>query len=187
MATRNYTGIKKLNYLLEKNAGPEQYLFSVHGFSSVFHELSFPALKMLFKRAVDNDIFKRVCRGVYLYDKVDWPRGLLLYHTAAKLRNNTFNYISLESALSDAGIISQMPLQWLTLMSGGRSNQIDCGSWGTIEFVHTRQRPEELHTQLVYDRRCRLWRATVSRAISDMKNCRRPLDLINWSVVDELV
>lgn len=184
---RNYTGIKKIRYLLEKHANKENYLFSLHDFSAVFGELSKPALKMLLKRAIDNDILVRVCRGVYLYDKVDWPRGFLLYHVAAKLRSNTFNYISLESALSDAGVISQIPLQWLTLMSGGRSNTIDCGKWGTIEFVHTVQTPESLSAHLVYDAPCRLWRAPLSLALQDMKNCKRPLDLIDWSIANDLI
>jgi hypothetical protein len=101
------------------------------------------------------------------------------------MRADTFNYISLESALSDAGVISQVPLQWLTLMSGGRSAIIRCGDFGTIEFIHSAKVPATLAGRVVHDERCGLWRASVGLAIEDMKACRRPLDLIDWSAVDE--
>lgn len=180
-------GLKKLRFLLETCANPEHYLFSLPDFAPIFPELSAGALKMLLSRSIVDDLLCPVCRGVYLYKRVEYPHGLVLAYTASKLRSDTFNYISLESALSDAGVISQMPFQWLSLMSGGRSTKIQCGTWGTIEFVHTEKKPEQLAEKLVYDERCRLWRAPVTLALQDMKACRRPLDLVDWSVVDEFV
>jgi hypothetical protein len=111
----------------------------------------------------------------------------LLFHAAARLRAHEFNYISLETALSDAGIISQIPMNWITLMSSGRSSLIKCGSWGTIEFVHTAQKAEALSGQLDYDSRCRMWRAKPAQAIRDMKAAKRNLDLIDWSIANEFV
>lgn len=181
----NGKGIKKLRALLEEFADANHYLFSLDDLSPTFGELSRPALKVLLQRAVSDELLVPLCRSLYLYPKTATPKGLVLYHAAAKLRAGTFNYISLESALSDAGIISQVPLQWLTLMSGGRSSVIPCGRFGTIEYVHTAATPTELATEVVYDSRCRLWRATASRAIRDMRRCRRPLDLIDWSLVHE--
>ena len=110
-----------------------------------------------------------------------------MYHVAARLRADEFNYISLETASSDAGVISQVPINWISLMSSGRCHKIDCGSWGAIEFVHTRQEPNQLLNQLVYDSRCGLWRASVSLALRDMRVTRRSLDLIDWSVASEFV
>ena len=48
--------------------------------------------------------------GLYLYPRASHPGGLILYHAAVGLRADAFNYISLESALSDAGVISQIPM-----------------------------------------------------------------------------
>jgi len=180
-------GIRKLRFLLESNADQEHFLFGVSDFAPVFPELSSDALKMLITRAAKDALLEPICRNVYLYAKSGFSRGFLLHHAAAKLRANTLNYISLESALSDAGVISQIPLQWITLMSGGRSAKIDCGTWGTIEFVHTAKRPEILANELSYDTRCGLWRASVKLAIADMRAARRPFDLVDRSVVDELV
>jgi hypothetical protein len=112
---------------------------------------------------------------------------LLLFHVAALLRAGDFNYLSLETVLSDAGVISQLPINWITIMSSGRSNVIRCGEWGTIEFVHTTKLPNVLHEQLEYDARCHLWRASVALAVKDMKSTKRNLDLIDWGVIHESV
>jgi hypothetical protein len=132
---------------------------------------------------------ERICRGLYLYKQNQkTPHGgLLLFHAAAHLRASGFNYISLETALSEAGVISQIPINWISIMSSGRSNVINCGRFGNIEFVHTRQRPEALVQDLHYDTRCRLWRASVALALRDMRATHRSLDLITWSVADELI
>jgi len=111
----------------------------------------------------------------------------MLHHIAAKLRPSGLNYLSLETVLSDAGVISQIPMNRITLMSSGRSNVIDCGRWGSIEFVRTQQLASQLVGQLQYDPQCRLWRATVSQALRDMRATHRSLDLIDWSVAHEFV
>ncbi len=110
-----------------------------------------------------------------------------MYHAAARLRANEFNYISLESVLSDSGVISQIPMNWVTLMSSGRSYIVDCGDFGHIEFIHTKKVPDSIGAQLHYDMRCRLWRASVELAIRDMVLTRRNIDLIDWEAVHEFI
>lgn len=179
--------IKQLTRTLAELASVEHYLFTLTDLRALLPALSETAFKTLLSRAVSGGHLARVCRGLYLYERVDYPRGLLLFHAAARLRADTFNYISLETALSDAGVISQIPINWITLMSAGRSNIIRCGAWGTIEFVHTRKRPDEVAGQLSYDRRCHLWRASVTLALQDMRATRRNMELVDWSVVNEPV
>ena len=72
-------------------------------------------------------------------------------------------------------------------MSAGRSSTIRCGIWGTIEFVHTLKGADAVASQLHYDTRCHLWRASVRLAAQDMRTTRRNLDLIDWSVINESV
>lgn len=178
---------QRLRQVLEHLASPEHYLFSPSDFAVVFSELSYSALKALLSRTVADGLLKRVCRGIYLYDKVDYPRGLVLYHTIAKLRAYTFNYLSLETVLSEAGIISQVPPQWITVMTGGRSGIISCGDFGTIECVHTKRSPESLAGRVTCDIQRKLLRADVSLALEDMKRTGRSLDLVNWDLVDEFI
>lgn len=177
--------IRKMQGELARLANAEHYLFSVADLQAIFD--GGRGLPVLLSRAEKAGILKRVCRGVYLYPLVDYPRGRLLYHVAALLRAGEFNYISLESALSDAGIISQIPVGTVTLMSSGRSNILSCGDFGRIEFIHTTRRPDELAGSLAYDPECGLWRATPALALRDMRATRRNKDLINWEVARELV
>jgi len=178
--------IKRLAQGLSQLASAEHYLFAPSDLRVLLAELSDTAFNTLLSRAVSTGLLQRVCRGIYLYPLVPYPPGRVLYHAAARLRAETFNYLSLETVLSDAGVISQLPLQWITLMSSGRSNTIACGDWGSIEFIHTTQLPAALASHLHYDTDCRLWRASVSQALRDMKSARRPLDLVDWDAVKEL-
>ncbi len=179
--------VKQLNHIITELADEEHYLFSLSDLRGAIPGQTRGAFKALISRAVKAGLLKRVCRGLYLYPKVSYDAGLVLYHTAARLRAHEFNYISLESLLSDAGVISQIPMHWITLMSSGRSNIINCGTWGHIEFIHTKNSPVALANQLTYDSRCHLWRASVSRAIKDMQRTRRSTDLIDWDFAHELI
>jgi hypothetical protein len=136
-------------------------------------------------RAERQGVLMRVCHGLYRYPASGSGDGLLLYHAASRLRAGAFNYISLESALSDTGVISQVPMHHVTLMSSGRTATLSCGQFGSIEFVHTKKRPAALADQLIYDARCHLWRASVALALRDMKAARRSLDLVQWEAVDD--
>ena len=114
-------------------------------------------------------------------------RGCCCFMPPPDCARASSTHISLETALSDAGVISQAPMNWITLMSSGRRNTIRCGAWGTIEFVHTCRKPAELRDNLTYDVRCRMWRASVSLAMRDMRLTRRSLDLVNQEAAHDLV
>ena len=179
--------IKQLTQGLERLASKEHCLFTPADLRALLPVLSEGAFKTLLSRAVKAGYLSRVCRGLYLYERVDYPHGLLLFHAAAHLRAGTFNYISLETALSDAGAISQIPINWITIMSAARSNIIQCGSWGVIEFVHTSRTPDDVAGHLHYDSRYHLWRGSVELALRDMRLTRRDIDMIDWSSVSESI
>lgn len=175
-----------LNWL-QKNATNEHCLFALQDLRALFPNLSDSAFKTLLSRTVRAEYLERVCRGLYLYRKVVVLDGLLLFRAAAHLRADKFNYISLETVLSDAGIISQIPMNRISMMSSGRSNSVSCGKWGTIEFIHTHQKPTDVIGQLSYDIHCGVWRANVALALRDMKATHRNSDLINWEVANEFI
>ena len=175
--------IKILNGLVSK----DHCLFSFSDLRGILPELSLSAFKALISRLEKRGVLKRVCRGIYLYPLSDYDQGLLLFHAAALLRANEFNYISLETALSDTGMISQTPINWITVMSSGRRNIIRCGKWGTIEFVHTSRRPADCCGLLTYDNRSHMWRASVPLAMRDMRLTRRSMDLVDREAMDGLV
>lgn len=179
--------LQRLYQGLDRLATPERYLFTPADMRVLVTDISDSAYRALLSRANKAGKLERVCRGLYVYHPAGPMPGLLLFHAAARLRAHEFNYISLETALSDSGVISQMPINWITLISSGRNNIIRCGRWGTIEFIHTRQNPAAVAPDLTYDARCRLWRASTRQALRDMRMARRNLDLVDWSVVNELV
>ncbi len=179
--------IKRLAQTLADLADGNHAVFSPADLRAVLPKHHPGAFRALLSRAVKDRLLRRICRGLYLYSRADYSRGLILYHAAVRLRADAFNYISLESALSDAGAISQIPMNHVTLMSSGRTATIRCGEFGVIEFVHTKKRPGELTSELTYDWRCHLWRASVGLAIRDMKAAKRSLDLVDWETVDESI
>ena len=179
--------MKYLSQWLSENADNNHYLFTLSDLQSLFTGLSENTFKTLLSRAVRSGLLIRVCRGLYLYQKAMPRDGLLLFHAAAMLRANDFNYISLETTLSDVGVISQIPLNWITIMSSGRSNIISCGNDGNIEFVHTNQKPSSLIKSLTYDHHCGMWRANVELALRDMKATHRNTELIDWDIANELI
>ena len=177
--------LKKLSQVLEALADREHCIFAPADLAAVLPGCR--QMPVLLSRATKAGVLKRMCRGIYLYPKTDYPAGHLLFHAAARLRAEAFNYISLETALSDAGVISQVPMNWITLLSSGRSHVVDCGDFGHIEFVHTAQHPENLSGELSYDADCHLWRASVRQALRDMKTTRRSMDLVDKEAAHELV
>ncbi len=172
---------------LDQNANGEHYLFTLQDLRALCPELSNSAFKTLISRTVRAGYLSRICRGLYICKRAIPPSGFVLYHAAALLRANEFNYISLETVLSDAGDISQIPMIWVSIMPSGRSNIVSCGEFGTIEFIHTTQKPSHIMKQLIYDTNCRLWRAIVPLALRDMKATHRNCDLINWDIANEFI
>jgi predicted transcriptional regulator of viral defense system len=144
-------------------------------------------LPVLLSRAAKSGLLRRVCRGIYHFPVRDYPAANLLFHAAARLRAGEFNYLSLETVLSEAGVISQIPMNWITVMTSGRSHVVNCGEYGNIEFVHTAQRPEHIAGELTYDAVRHLWRATVKQAMRDMKATRRSMELVDKEVARGLV
>lgn len=171
---------------LDKNASSAHYLFTLQDLSPFFPGSSPHALKTLLSRMVNHGL-ERICRDLYAYKSAEFSHGRLLYHAAAHLRAHAFNYLSVESVLSDAGIISQIPTHTIFIMSSGRSSKISCGKFGMIEYIHTQQKPSQLTDHLVYDNECRLWRADIKLALRDMKKTQRNQDLINWDKVHEFI
>jgi hypothetical protein len=168
-------------------ASPQACLFTPTDLRALLPNHSDIAFKTLLSRAVKDGQLQRVCRGLYLYEKAKPDHGKILFNAVSKLRPLALNYLSLESALSDAGLISQVPMNRITVMSSGRSSVFDCGKWGSIEFVKTKQKPNELTANLIYDPRYGLWRASVHQALRDMRATQRCHDLIDLEASRESI
>ncbi|WP_199030737.1 type IV toxin-antitoxin system AbiEi family antitoxin [Ralstonia sp. ASV6] len=121
-------------------------------------------------------LITRVARGLYINPRARSLPPDVLSALVPFIRPWDFNYLSLESALSEAGWISQIPSR-MTLMSTGRSQTFNT-PYGTLEFVHTARNPESFADELNYDGQREMAVATPDRALRDLKRVGRNLDLV---------
>ncbi len=71
--------IQLLRKALEDLCNSDHCRFAVSDFCSLFPHMSSNTLKTLLSRAHAVGLLKRVCRGIYLYDRVDYPEGISFF------------------------------------------------------------------------------------------------------------
>lgn len=134
------------------------------------------ALELRLQRMVDRGVLIRAARGVYALAESSQPKTSLIEEVAVALRPAEWSYISLESALSEHGWISQIPVGRITVMTTGRSGSFTT-PWGVIEFTHTTRDPSEiLEATVDTGRPLRLARAAT--ALRDLRRVGRNLHLV---------
>ncbi|MEQ7871603.1 hypothetical protein V6R97_13200 [Chromohalobacter salexigens] len=120
-------------------------------------------------------MLEAVSRGVYVY-KLSRNHDLL-ERIAKTMRRGEYSYVSLESALSEYGAISQIPVDRLTVMTTGRKGEYRT-PYGTIEFTHTKRSvPQLLDRMRDVGRPLRL--ATPQAAWADLKRVGRNTHLVD--------
>ncbi len=140
-------------------------------------------LKYLHK-AVKAGVLNRIAVGLY-YNPLAGIKTLgVLEHIATLLHWKSFLYISLESQLSHIGVISQIPMKRLTVMTTGRSGETKT-PFGVIEFTHTSKDPDSLVDELYFDPEVGMLRAKKDRAIADLKRVGRNQHMLMEGHVDE--
>lgn len=140
-------------------------------------------LDQTINRLVENGILRRAVRGVFVFALSKHRSAITIEHIANNMRRGELTYESLESALSQYGAISQVPLDRITLMTTGRSGEY-CTPYGVIEFVHTKQLPSVIVPELRDRDGHPLPIATAKRAYRDLKRVGRNLDLVNEEELD---
>lgn len=131
------------------------------------------------QRLVEAGVLKRVAKGVYLNpDGLPGLKGRALETIAAVLRRGATSYISLESALSEYGAISQVPVSHLTVMTTGSAGLIET-DYGVIEFKHTKRRAAAITERVLIDPDRPLPVATPLAAWRDLKRVGRNTDMVD--------
>ena len=96
-------------------------------------------LRSTIRRLRADGIIENVGRDLYWFSGAAEGEVPALEEIAAALRPGDLSFIALESAASLWDVISQIPVDRLTLMTTGRSGTFPT-RFGTIEFVHTAAR-----------------------------------------------
>lgn len=175
-----------LENTLEQVSTKKNFLYSKGDLKNLFPSVTDENLNMVLSRAVKKSILSRVCKGIYVYAKAEAEKSDVLYRTATKLRADCMNYISLESVLSEHSLISQQLLGWITVMTTGRSGIIQCGKFGTIEFVHTAKKIPDIAGNLFLDEQSKMLKANPAQAYKDMVDAKRTtLDLVDKAELEK--
>jgi hypothetical protein len=172
--------------LVEKLAEADRngvWAFTPATFSALFGEIEPGYLRLRLKRLTDQGVLTRAARGVYVNPFArslprDIRRGLVRF-----LRPREISYVSLESRLSEAGVISQVATA-LTCMTTGSPGRFTT-PWGVIEFTHTDRRVEfGMDVQPGDDG---VLEARIERAARDLRRVGRNIDLIDEATLAEAI
>lgn len=155
-----------------------KYVFTKHELSKLFPDDAPKTLTEGLNRLVKDDFIERACRGIYINHYATSFDQYTIEHIAKMLRYGEYNYISLESMLSEYGVISQIPIDRLTVMTTGRERTYQT-TYGVIEFIHTKRSVDDIlkNTKRIIDRPLRI--ATKQAAWRDLKRVGRNIHLVN--------
>lgn len=161
-----------------------RYVFLLRDLEKLFPEDSPKAFKEAMNRHVRDGFIERACRAVYVNGEAVSRDRFTLERIARVLRSGHYNYISLESALSDYGVISQIPMDRLTIMTTGKSGVYQT-TYGVIEFTHTKRTVSSIleSTRVVNERPLRL--ATKKAAWRDLKRVGRNTHLVDLRELED--
>ena len=161
-------------------------VFSAAELRCIFPERSGHTLAAGLRRLAAQGILKRAAHGVYVNTLSQGPRAKRNEEVAVRLRSGEYSYVSLESALSAFGVISQIPVGRTTIMTTGRSGEID-SIYGTLDFTHTDRPVRDIlaSTMLVEDRPLRF--ARVETALRDLRRVGRNMDLVDMEIYREIL
>ena len=85
-------------------------VFAIADLRGIFAERSEKTFAEGLRRLVTQGVLERAARGVYVNALSVRSGARLLEEVAACLRRGEYSYVSLESALSEFGVISQVPV-----------------------------------------------------------------------------
>lgn len=155
-------------------------LFSYNQAKVLFADENEQAMYTALCRLTKKGVIEKVCKGVWLNPLSRFAQNdTRLEELALLLRFNHYNYVSLETVLSQASIISQQMFSYLTVMTTGASKVVKA-SFGTIEFTHTKRDLVELCHYKIPQGHKIPW-ASVDIAYRDLKRIGRNIDMIDMN------
>lgn len=160
-----------------------RYVFTYRDLAKIFPEDSVRTLQAGLKRLVQQGILINPAKGIYLYSLSRHKDSNTLEQIAKTIRRGEYNYVSLESALSEYGAISQIPIDRLTVMTTGRKGEYKT-PFGTIEFTHTKRPVSDIVSNRV-DVGRPLKLASKAAAYRDLKRVGRNTHLVEEQVIYE--
>jgi predicted transcriptional regulator of viral defense system len=141
------------------------------------------SLAQSLKRMVGDGILQRVARGLYVNPAASSKNRWIGEEIAKALRPGQLSYLSLESILSEYGVISQIPVSRMTVMTTGASGLIET-PYGVIEFTHTKRSVAEIIKRTLVPKGRPLRIATLEAAVRDLLRVGRNVNMMDLSALD---
>ena len=175
--------IKAIN-ILDDFAASGRCVFRGRDLKKLFGDRTSSGFRATLVRVRIAGLLEAACRDTYVYKKGVDHKAYLLEDIAVNVRRGELCYVSLESALAEYGLISQIPLDRLTVMTSGRSGEIKT-PFGVLEFTHSARPKIELLTRSIdVQRPLRL--ASKEAAVGDLKRVGRNLHLLIEEATDAI-
>ena len=156
------------------------YVFSKGDLAKAFPDESEKAFEKSLQRLVTDGLLQRVAKGIYVNNLAKTRKTRVIEDIAAVLRRGHFSYVTQESMLSEYGVISQVPISRITLMTTGASAVYET-PYETIEFTHTKRRPIELIARTISMQGRPLRVATKQAALADLARAGRNTSMIDMT------
>lgn len=172
---------QKLNQLeLQTNSS----LFSYTQLKVLFADENEQTLYSALRRHTKNGVIKHVCTGIWLNPLGKYATAhTRLEELAILLRPVHYNYVSMETVLSQASIISQQMFGYLTVMSTGKSKMYKT-EFGTLEFTQTKRNWIEVSRHPIPNGHRLPW-ADIQTAYRDLKRMGRNINMIDKDAFEE--
>ena len=136
------------------------------------------------KRMVADGLLQRVARGLYVNPAASSKNRWIAEEIAKALRPGSLSYVSLESILSEYGVISQFPVSRITVMTTGASGLIET-PYGTIEFTHTKRGRAEIIKRTLVAKGRPLRIATRQAAVRDLLRVGRNANMMDQAELED--
>lgn len=153
------------------------YVLTKGDLAKLFPEEQEKAFEKSLQRLVTDGILERVTKGVYLNPMAVSKKSNIVEDIAVVLRRACFSYVSMESILSEYGVISQVPIRRITIMTTGAKGVYDT-PYGTIEFTHTKRRPAEIISRTLPVKNRPLRIASKEAAVQDLVRAGRNIEMM---------
>jgi predicted transcriptional regulator of viral defense system len=161
-----------------------KYVFTKRELHKLFSQDSPKTFTEGINRLVKSNTLNRACRGIYVNPHALSFNSYTIEHIAKALRQGEYNYISLESVLSEYGVISQIPMDRITVMTTGREGTYKT-IFGTIEYTHTKRPLADIIDGIkqIDNRPLRI--ASKEIAWRDLKRVGRNINMVNLKELNE--
>jgi hypothetical protein len=161
-----------------------KHVFSKHQLHKLFQEDTPKAFDEGLQRLVKDNLLVRACRGIYINPHASSLDGYTIEHIAKALRPGEYNYVSLESILSEYGVISQILLDRITVVTTGRKG-IYKTPYGIIEYTHTKRDWSDILKGIKTVEKRPLRIASKEIAWRDLKRVGRNTNMVNLEELNE--